>query len=96
MRRYDILIINRSFWPIYPVVGEALLSLAEKLALNKKKVAVVAQNQLKNIKSNLNFSNRGIGVKFFTTWAFSVSSSNIVKRILDSFFFMFLCPSTLF
>ena len=72
------------------MVGEALLSLAEKLALNKKKVAVVAQNQLKNIKSNLNFSNRGIGVKFFTTWAFSVSSSNIVKRILDSFFFMFL------
>lgn len=90
MSRYDFLIINRSFWPIYPVVGEALLSLAEKLAVNKKKVAVVAQNQLKNIKSNLKDSNRGIGVKFFTTWAFSVSSSNLVKRILDSFFFMFL------
>ena len=90
MRRYDFLIINRSFWPIYPVVGEALLSLAEKLVVNKKKVAVVAQNQLKNIKSNLNVSNRGIGVKFFTTWAFSVSSSNLLKRIFDSFFFMFL------
>lgn len=90
MSRFDLIIINRSFWPIYPVVGEALLSLAEKLVVNKKKVAVVAQNQLKNIKSNLKESNRGIGVKFFTTWAFSVSSSNLLKRILDSFFFMFL------
>jgi len=36
MERYDFLIINRSFWPIYPVIGEGLLRLAEKLASTKK------------------------------------------------------------
>lgn len=90
MKRYDFVIINRSFWPIYPVIGEGLLRLAESLAVDKKKVAVIVQDQLKNIKNNLKDSNRGIGIKFFTTWAFSISSSNLIKRTLDNLFFVFL------
>ena len=88
MVRYDLVIINRSFWPIYPVIGEALLRLAESLSVNQK-VGVIAQNQTKNIKQNLKKLKRGIGIKFFTTKAFSNSSSNLLKRILDSLFFMF-------
>lgn len=89
VERYDYVIINRSFWPIYPVIGEGLLRLAEKLATNKKKIAVITQNQFKDIKSSIKNSKRGFGVKFFTTWALSTSSSNILIRILDTFFFMF-------
>ena len=50
MERYDFLIINRSFWPIYPVIGESLLQLAENLAYSKK-IAVVTQDHI-GIKKN--------------------------------------------
>ncbi len=87
MARYDLLIINRSFWPIYPVIGESLLRLAEKLA-PKKKVAIVMQDHV-GIKKELQKNNRGIGIKFFPSWAISTSSSNILIRVLDAIFFMF-------
>ena len=87
LRRYDLVIINRSFWPIYPVIGEGLLRLAENLAPFKK-VAVIMQDH-ENIKKNLKKFNRGHGVKFFPGWAFTNSSSGLVKRILDTLFFMF-------
>lgn len=85
-KRYDLVIINRSFWPIYPVLGEGLLRLAESLA-SSKKVAVIMQDH-ENIKKHLKKSKRGLGVKFFPSWAFTSSSSSLVKRILDTFFFM--------
>ena len=50
-KRYDLVIINRSFWPVYPVIGEALLRLAENLS-HSKKVAVVMQDH-DNIKDHL-------------------------------------------
>ena len=50
-KRYDLVIINRSFWPIYPVLGEGLLRLAESLA-SSKKVAVIIQDH-ENIKKHL-------------------------------------------
>ena len=43
MGRYDLLIVNRSFWPAYPVIGEGLLRVAESFAFSKK-VAVILQN----------------------------------------------------
>jgi len=86
-RRYDLVIINRSFWPIYPVIGEGLLRLAENLA-PLKKIAVIMQDH-ENIKKNLKKFNRGYGVQFFPGWAFSNSSSSLIKRILDTLFFMF-------
>ncbi len=87
MFKYDLIIINRGFWPSYPVLGESLLRLSEILALSKK-VGVIFQGK-KNFKSHLKIENRGEGVSFFRSWAGSDSSSNILIRILDSIFFMF-------
>jgi hypothetical protein len=85
--RYDLLIVNRSFWPVYPVVGEGLLQIAEDLA-SSKKVAVILQDHA-NINKHLKEFKRGVGVNFFPIRAFSNSSSSLVKRVLDSIFFMF-------
>ena len=63
MDRYDLVIINRSFWPIYPVIGEALLRLAESVDKSKK-VAVITQDH-SNIKKHLKKSKRGMKVSFF-------------------------------
>lgn len=91
MKNFDIAIINRSFWPFYPVVGEGLLRLAEQLVQNnQKKVVIITQNQSKNLKNNLNNFKRGNGVKFFITWAISNSSSNLFLRILDTLFFVLM------
>ena len=87
MARYDFLIINRSFWPIYPIIGEGLLRLAEKLA-STKKVGVVLQDHI-GIKKKLKSENRGVGVNFFPSLAISNSSSHILIRIIDSILFMF-------
>ncbi len=85
-KRYDLVIINRSFWPSYPVIGEGLLQLAESLAF-KKKVAVIMQDR-DGIKRHLRKSNRGNGVKFLTSWALTNSSSGLIKRVLDMLLFM--------
>ena len=87
MVRHDLLIINRSFWPIYPVIGEGLLRVAESFA-SSKKVAVILQDHAK-IKKYLKEFKRGIGINFFPIRAFSNSSSSLIIRILDSIFFVF-------
>ena len=51
MNRYDLLIVNRSFWPVYPVIGEGLLRVAESFA-SSKKVAVIFQDHA-NINKHL-------------------------------------------
>ena len=86
MNRYDLVIINRSFWPIYPVIGEGLLRVAEDFA-SSKKVAVILQDHA-NINKHLKEFKRGAGVNFFPIRAFSNSSSSLVIRVLDSIFFM--------
>jgi glycosyltransferase involved in cell wall biosynthesis len=85
--RYDLLIVNRSFWPVYPVLGEGLLRVAESFAPSKK-VAVVLQDHA-DIHKHLKELKRGAGISFFPIRAFSNSSSSLVIRILDSIFFMF-------
>ena len=87
LKRYDLVIINRSFWPIYPVIGEALLRLAENISRSKK-VAIVMQDH-DNIKNHLKKNKRGSGIKFFPGKAFSNSSSSLIIRILDAIFFSF-------
>ena len=87
MDRHDLLIVNRSFWPVYPVLGEGLLRVAESFA-SSKKVAVVLQDHA-NINKYLKEFKRGTGINFFSLHAFSNSSSSLVIRILDSIFFMF-------
>ena len=87
MNRYDLLIVNRSFWPVYPVIGEGLLRVAESFA-SSKKVAVILQDHT-NINKHLKEFKRGAGVNFFPIRAFSNSSSSLVIRVLDSIFFTF-------
>ena len=86
-KRYDLVIINRSFWPVYPVIGEALLRLAENIS-HLKKVAIVIQDH-DNIRNHLKKNKRGLGIKFFSGKAFSNSSSSLIIRILDAIFFTF-------
>jgi hypothetical protein len=81
-----ILVINRSFWPVYPVIGEALLRFCEIKARDSY-VGVVLQDHA-NIRSQLTKHNRGNGVNFYPCKAWSVSGSGITVRILDAIFFM--------
>lgn len=84
--RRDIAIINRSFWPIYPVIGEALLRFAEKLS-ESQSVSVILQDHA-DIRKHLSEKERGGGVEFFPGRALSNSSSGIFVRALDSVYFM--------
>ncbi|MDS1309488.1 glycosyltransferase [Marinobacter xiaoshiensis] len=82
----DIVIINRSFWPIYPVIGEALLQFAEKAA-NERRVGVILQDHV-GIREKLHEAQRGSGVDFFPCKALTTSSSGIFLRMVDAVFFM--------
>lgn len=85
-KRLDLMIINRSFWPVYPVIGEALMRFAEQQA-SIMRVGVVLQDH-SDIRKNLETHGRGQNVQFFPCRAYSVSGSSIYKRIFDAFFFM--------
>ena len=67
-RRLDLVIINRSFWPIYPVIGEALMRFAEQHA-QMQSVGVVFQNHA-DIKKHLACEQRGDKVGFYPCRAF--------------------------
>lgn len=84
--RLDLIIINRSFWPVYPVIGEALLRFAE-LQAQMKSVGVIFQDHV-GMRKHLLKEKRGEKVKFYPTHSFSVSGSSILRRIFDAIFFM--------
>lgn len=85
-RKVDLAIINRSFWPIYPVIGEALLRLAERQA-TRCNVAVIMQDHA-DIRAQLAKHHRGQGVDFYPCKSWSGSASGIFRRIADAVFFM--------
>ncbi len=82
-----IAIINRSFWPSYPVIGEALLRFAEGAAKREFLVSVIIQDTV-GINSKLEKAGRGKGVRFYPTKALSTYASGILFRVFDSLFFM--------
>lgn len=86
-KRLDFAIINRSSWPVYPVIGEALMRLAEQQAKTQK-VGVILQDHA-DIRAQLRNQQRGEQVSFYPAYAFSVSGSSILRRALDTLFFMF-------
>lgn len=86
IRKEKFFIINRSFWPVYPVIGEALLRLAEKKA-EEMEVGIIFQSRV-DIKNKLKENDRGKGVNFFPVKALSVSGSSIILRSIDAVFFM--------
>ncbi|HET8800793.1 MAG TPA: glycosyltransferase [Marinobacter sp.] len=85
-RRSDLAIINRSFWPVYPVIGEALLRFAESAAAQRR-VSVIMQDHA-GIRSQLARHGRGEGVDFYPCKAWTTSASGIARRVLDAAFFM--------
>lgn len=80
------MIINRSFWPIYPIIGEALLRLAEELS-EIKNVFVVLQDHV-GIRCELKKYGRGKNVAFYPVKSWSNSASGIVSRGFDNVYFM--------
>lgn len=82
-----IAIINRSFWPTYPVVGEALLRFAEGAVNREHSVSVIMQEH-GSIKAKLKEAARGKGVRFYPVKALTTSANGIVSRACEAFFFM--------
>ncbi len=80
-----IAIVSRSFWPVNPAIGEALLLLSESLALHHQ--AIVITQVDKGFEDKLKASMRGDGVKFSTLPSLTNSSSHILSRILELLFF---------
>ncbi|WP_312358441.1 glycosyltransferase [Stutzerimonas balearica] len=80
------MIINRSFWPVYPVIGEALMRFAEQQA-QLRSVGVILQDH-DDIKRHLAREQRGDKISFYHCRAFSVSGSSILRRSADAIFFM--------
>ena len=56
-----VVLINRSFWPIYPVIGEALLRFAEGAVDKGYEVSVIMQDHV-GIKKKLK---KRVGEKVF-------------------------------
>ena len=88
MKRYDLAIINRSFWPTGMTIGESLLQLSEKTVHEGKSAVVITQSS-KNFKKITEESERGLGVTFKACVPRSNSSTKIYYRIFDVLIFMF-------
>ncbi len=80
-------IINRSFWPVYPVIGEALLRFAEQTVSSGNSVTVIMQDHA-DIRKKLAEAERGKGVRFYPAKAWTNSASSVLLRAFDAIFFM--------
>ncbi|NWO01548.1 MAG: glycosyltransferase [Idiomarinaceae bacterium] len=85
-KKYDLAIINRSFWPENEMLGEAKLKLAEFFSGSKKKVCVITQSNA-DIERELEKAKRGNNVSFFYSKSYSNSSSSVSRRVLDTLLF---------
>lgn len=85
-KRLDLGIINRSFWPGNQVIGEALLQFAEEAA-KKHSVGVVTQYS-GNLEQIMALNERGEGVHFKCCRNLTTSSSGVIVRMLEAFYFM--------
>ena len=88
VKRYDLAIISRSFWPTGMTIGESLLQLSEKTVHDGKNTVVITQSS-KNLKKITKDSGRGSGVTFKTCVPRSNSSTKLYYRIFDVLIFMF-------
>lgn len=80
-----IAIVSRSFWPVNPAIGEALLLLSESLAKDKQPIVITQVSKgffgaLKKVK-------RGQDVKFATIPSLTDSSSHMISRISELLLF---------
>lgn len=82
----SIAIVNRSFWPASQVIGEALLQVAERLAVDHQ-VSLITQSSI-DLKAALKQHNRGQGVLVSACKSRSDSSTHLLIRALDALVFM--------
>lgn len=81
-----VAVINRSFWPVYPVIGEALLQFAEKATNEGHFVSVIMQDHA-GVKGKLAKARRGKGVNFYPFKLLTTSASGVVLRASDAVLF---------
>lgn len=80
-----IAIVNRSFWPNSPAIGESLLLLAE--SLSKHAQPIVITQVAKDFPTKLKTAKRGEGVKFSTLPSLTNSSSHMLLRVFELLLF---------
>lgn len=85
MKRADLAIINRSFWPDNQVIGEALLQFAEK-ASERHKVCVITQSSA-SLRRKLDDKGRGESLSLSKCRALTNSSSGLLLRALELIYF---------
>lgn len=87
-KKFDFVIINRSFWPQNEIIGEALLQLGEKISDKSKNVAVITQHPecLKKISKKFE---RGKKLTFYNLKSRVDSSSKFIYRVTDTLRFAF-------
>jgi len=86
-KRYDLAIINRSFWPKNQIIGESLLQLGENASDKGKDVVIITQHagSLKKIAEKFG---RGSDLLFRSCKSRSDSSTKLMFRIIDAVVFM--------
>ena len=86
-KRYDLAIINLSFWPKNQIIGDALLQLGEK-ASDKGKCVVVITQYVGDLKKIADKFGRGSGLLFRSCKSRSDSSTKLLFRIVDAVIYM--------
>ena len=86
-KRYDLAIINRSFWPKNQIIGESLLQLGES-ASNKGKDVVIITQHAGSLKKIAEKFGRGSDLLFRSCKSRSDSSTKLMFRIIDAVVFM--------
>jgi len=87
MKKTDLAIVNRSFWPKSQVIGEGLLQFAEKTA-KQHSVCVITQAE-DDFSELLASHGRGQGVHIRACKAYTTSKSSLVMRLVEAIYFMF-------
>lgn len=87
MKKTDLAIVNRSFWPQGQVIGEGLLQFAEAVA-KENSVCVITQEE-ESLSELLATEGRGKNLTVLACKSYTTSTSGILKRISEALFFMF-------
>jgi len=86
-KRYDLAIINRSFWPKNQIIGDALLQFGEKASDKDKDVVIITQ-YTGNLKKIAEKFGRGPSLLFRSCKPRSDSSTKLLFRIVDAVMYM--------
>lgn len=84
-KKEKIAIVSRSFWPVNPAIGEALLLLSESLSKEAQPLVITQVN--KGFFQTLKQADRGSGVNFSTLPALTDSSSHMIIRVSELLLF---------